>query len=204
MRTLAAGLIAPLLGPLGACDALQAEMPNLQVEPDVERPAPDVQLPPVPNMEQLDIPPQLADGSYSVTGVWRQREHLQGGPVRVTGTIQSIYVCNAPDEALDEDLAELAAPTDAERRVDSVRPGCLRPHLHLVDDLRSRRRLLVTGYPAWHFEPQLSAGQTITVTGSYEQQTRGFISTEDGLVVATEFAGDGVLPVPPPVDVDAP
>lgn len=165
-------------------------------------PAADVQLPPVPNLELIDVPETFDDGSYSVSGLARHRAELRGQPVRVTGILHTLYTCEVGNQGVDGAAGELAPDAGPSEASDGVRPGCLRPHLYLADSLRARRRILVTDYDASLYEPQLVPGQRYTVFGRYDQQTRGFVSTEDGLVVATQIVGDGItIPdpeLPPP------
>lgn len=187
-----------LLGALAlpGCDALTPETPDLMAQPDVERPEPDVQLPPVPRLDMVDQPRQYEDGSWSVTGLWLSRSAELGNDLTLTGVIEDIYVCDIEAEPTDDDV-------DDETQRDEVTPGCLRPHLRVADDARSRRTLLVTGYEAWHWEPQLEAGQRVTIEGRFQQQARGFVSSDDGLLVARAFLGDGIEPLPTPEE-DAP
>jgi len=160
-----------------------------------------VHLPPVPNLDIVDVPAVYDDGARSIAGIVRDRDALLGQPMRVTGVLHAVYVCEVGEQGVEGEAAALAADPDPGATV-AVRPGCLRPHFHLVDNLRSRQRLLVTGYDAALYEPQLVPGNRYTVTGTYQQQTRGFISTEEGLLVATAIAGDGVV-VPPPAEAQA-
>lgn len=193
------GLAALALAlPVASCDALVPPSPDLMAEPDVERPAADVQLPPVPRLDMVDRPRQYEDGSWSVTGLWLSRAEQLGEALRVTAVVEEIYVCDVPTDAEETGAVE----ADEEPRRDVVRPGCLRPHLRIADDRRSRRTLLVTGYEAWHWEPQLEPGQRVTVEGRFQQQARGFVSSDDGLLIADAFVGEGIEPLPEP-DEDA-
>lgn len=194
--SLFAAWFAAVLLTLSGCDALTPERPNLMVEPDVERPEPSVDLPPVPPLELLDLPRQYGDGSWSITGLLLQRETLRQADVRLTGVVQELYVCETPSVAAEEDAGSVAVETDVLPTRDTVPPGCLRPHLFIADSMQSTRRLLVTGYLALHWEPQLSVGQRVVVVGRYAQEARGFISTEEGLVIADGFEGDGLEPLP--------
>lgn len=153
----------------------------------------DVQLPPVPNLDLVDVPAVYDDGSRSVSGVLLNRDELQDTAMRVTGILQEIYVCDVP---LDPDAGQAEEPEPGQPARFRVRPGCLRPHVYIADSLRSGQRLLVTGYDPLVYEPQLRPGTKYTFDGVYVHQTRGFISTEDGLLVVTAITGEGiVLPV---------
>lgn len=178
---------------LVACDAGQAPW-NTQASADAgpNRPPADVQLPPVPNLDLVDVPAQYDDGSYSVSGLMLARQQMRNMPVRVTAILHSIYQCEAEERGVEGEAAELAAPPEAERPFE-VRPGCMRPHMYFVDSLRGRQRLLVTGYDAALYEPQMHPGQRYVLHGVYAQETRGFISTEDGLVVVDRIEGEGIV-----------
>lgn len=203
LHAMGLALAVSLLG----CDAFSPERPNLMVEPDVERPTPSVDLPPVPALELLDLPRQYEDGTWSVTGILLQREALRQTDLRLTGVIQEIYACELPTPEDAEGIEEAADSADAEPEAlptrDTVLPGCLRPHLFIADSMQSTRRLLVTGYLAAHWETQVSAGQRVTVVGRYAQEARGFISTEEGLLLAEAFEGEGIAPIPTEPDPDA-
>lgn len=161
------------------------------VDARAQLPPVEVSLPAVPNLDLVDVPATYDDGSYSVSGLLLNRAELRDMPIRLTGTLHSIYRCETEDEGVAGAVADLADP-GTEQGEFEVRPGCLRPHFHLVDGLRSPQRMLVTGYDAAHYEPQLTPGRRIVVEGTYAQQTRGFISTEDGLVVTTLITGEGI------------
>lgn len=181
------GLVLMLLVATG-CEPGQAIFGSVDVGEDTEHnlPPADVQLPPVPSLELVDVPETYEDGSYSVSGLMLNRENLRNTPVRLTAILHSVYECDVPREE-GEDGEELAAEDRYE-----IRPGCLRPHMYFVDSLRGRQRMLATGYDAATYEPQVNPGQRYVVHGVYRQQTRGFISTEDGLMVVDEIEGEGV------------
>lgn len=193
-RTLLHSALGALLLGAVACDpsSLLGEVTANEPDARADLPPADVQLPPVPNLELVDVPPTYDDGSYSVSGLLLNRVELRGTPVRVTGILHSVYRCEEETLGIEGEAQELAAPAD-EAAEFAVRPGCLRPHLFLADSLRARQRLLITGYDAAVYEPQLTPGRRYVVHGHYEQQTRGFISTEDGLVVTALIEGDGIV-----------
>jgi hypothetical protein len=169
-------------------------------DPRASYPPADVQLPPVPNLDLVDVPPTYDDGSYSVQGLMLSREDTMDQTLRVTGILQEVYTCAEGGVGVEGEAGELAVPNEPEDEF-AVRAGCLRPHLYFVDHLRARNRLLVTGYDHAIYEPQITPGLRYTVVGLYSQQTRGFISTEDGLLIAAAIEGDGiVLPEPEPVE----
>ena len=165
-------------------------------DPRASYPPADVQLPPVPNLELVDVPPTYEDGSYSIQGLMLNREDALDQMIRVTGILQEVYECDIGTVRVEGEAGELAVPVEAGDEF-AVRPGCLRPHLYLVDHLRARQRLLVTGYEHEVYEPQIRPGMRYTAIGMYAQQTRGFISTEDGLLVASAIDGEGIV-LPPP------
>lgn len=165
-------------------------------DPRANYPPVDVQLPPVPNLELVDVPPTYDDGSYSVQGLMLNSSDTFGQTLRVTGILQEVYQCAEEALGIEGEVGDLAAPAAPEDEFE-VRPGCLRPHVYLVDHLRARQRLLVTGYDAALYEPQLTPGIRYTIVGRYQQQTRGFISTVDGLLVAAEILGDDIV-IPEP------
>ncbi len=154
----------------------------------------EVNLPPVPNLDLVDVPAVYDDGSYSISGLMLRRDEHRGQWIPVTGILQTVYECEEAARGVEGEVADMAAPIADQAQFDPILPGCLRPHLYLVDNLRARQRLLVTGYDHSWFEPQLTPGQRYVMRGRYEQQTRGFISTEDGLLVAEEIEGTGVSP----------
>lgn len=151
----------------------------------------DVQLPPVPSLELLDTPSRYPDQSWSVAGLHLERDTMRDQAVSVTGILQEIYVCEVPLPAPTGEAAA-PAPTGPSLVPQRVRAGCKGPHLFISDTLRSRQRLLVTGYNAAWYEPQLIVGQRYVFDGRFAQQTSGFISTDDGLLVVTGIRGNGV------------
>lgn len=178
--SLRAALVFGVAAGVAACDALVPTAPDLRVEPDVERPEPDVQLPPVPPLDMVDVPPLYEDGALSVAGLFLEQDtHLEQDVV-VRGVLREVYAC------------ELEAP-EGHREGDPV-PGCHRPHLRIADRSDAPRDVLVSGYDATHWEAQLRPGMELTVVGRYQQQARGFISAEDGLLVAELFVGGGLTP----------
>lgn len=186
------GIAILIAGALGACDAVSPPAGTGEPDESARYPETDVQLPPVPTLDLAEVPHTYDDGSHSVFGLVLQREELRDTEVRVTGIVQSIYECEVPVEADAEPLAPGA-----------VRPGCNRPHLYIADSLRSSQRMLVTGYDAALYEPQLQVGNRYVVQGVYRNETRGFISSEDGLLVASAFEGDGIV-IPPEEPEEAP
>jgi hypothetical protein len=169
-------------------------------DPRANYPPADVHLPPVPSLELVDVPPTYDDGSYSVQGLMLMREETMNQTLRVSAILQEVYQCDERALVVEGEAGELAVPNEPEDEF-AVRPGCLRPHFYLVDHLRARQRLLVTGYDHALYEPQVTPGLRYTVVGTYSQQTRGFISTENGLLVAATISGDGiVLPEPDPTE----
>lgn len=173
----------------GACDALTPEAPDLRVAPDVERPEPDVQLPPVPSLQMVDVPPLYEDGAFSIAGLFLEQETHMDREVVVRGVVREVYAC------------EVEPPADHEEG--EVVPGCHQPHIRVGDSPNATRDVLVTGYDAQHWEPQFQPGMELTIMGRYQQQARGFISPEDGLIVTDSFLGEG-LTAPEPEDGEAP
>ncbi len=145
-----------------------------------------VELPPVPSLEMLDADRQYDDGSYSVIGVILDRNELRGRQLAITGIVDSIYVC--PTAPIPVAEGEEPGPEN-----EGTRAGCLLPHIYIRDSARSSRRMLVAGYNAELYEPQLSVGGRYRFDGEYSERTRGFTSTEFGLLVASQISGSGVV-----------
>lgn len=188
------GLVLFVLAVTAACDPSQLPwgQADAGMDAQAELPPADVQLPPVPNLDLVDVPPTYDDGSYSVSGLMLDRAEMRDQPLRLTAILQSVYRCEEPELGVEGEVAALAAPADDQDPFE-VRPGCLRPHMYFVDNLRGRQRILVTGYDAATYEPQVHPGQRYVIHGVYRQQTRGFISTEDGLIVVDRIEGEGIV-----------
>ncbi len=186
---------------LAALAALQiAGCEGLRLEPIVTAPAPDdshlpparVNLPTVPRLDLLERPRTLADGSVTVAGLLLDRETIRDTDVHVTGIVQEIYRCEGEAVAPDADAGSLAAPAAPAQAAVTRRSGCLLPHLYIVDNMRSDDRMLVTGYDAELYEPQIEVGGRYVFEGRYTQRAPGFMSTEYGLLDARRITGDGI------------
>lgn len=149
-----------------------------------------VQLPPVPALPLLDLPRTYADGSHSVMGVLIERDKLMLKTITVSGMIVDVYECEVPEEPSN---ARRSNDRSSEDENTDPRPGCLYPHFYVADTPDSPKRILVTGYDASHYEPQLQPMTRYRVTGHYSVQARGFSSSETGLLVADEIAGSGIV-----------
>lgn len=194
-------------GGLFGCDQLSALAPGtVDIAPptvdDSHLPAPVVELPAVPPLELLDTPPTLPDGSWAVAGLLLNRDELRGQTLTVTAVLESIYRCEGDAEGVEGEAAALAVPREEDTPAVQRRAGCLLPHFQVVDSLRSPYMMLVAGYDETFYEPQLRPGTRYRIEGQYVQQTRGFTSTEYGLIVATRIEGEGIVH-PEPVDPDA-
>jgi hypothetical protein len=187
------------------CEPFDATLPIHVPEIDESGlPPAVVDLPAVPALELLDQPARYADETWSVSGLYLQRDFLRGQDLQVTAIVRSIYRCDADAAEVEGDLAEFAgvqsdAAVDPEEAAEVVRPsrwraGCRLPHMLVVDHLRSEFQLLVVGYDADHYEPQLRPGARYVFEGRFAQQAPGFLSTEDGLLVVRAVHGDGVEP----------
>lgn len=202
--------IAVLIAAAGlvGCDQLSALAPGrVDIAPpvvdDSHLPPAVVELPAVPPLELLDTPPTLPDGSWAVAGLLLNRDELRGQSLTVTAVLESIYRCEGAAEGIEGEAAELAVPREEDTPAVQRRAGCLLPHFQIVDSLRSPYMMLVAGYDEAFYEPQLRPGTRYRIEGRYVQQTRGFTSTEYGLIVATRIEGEGIVH-PPPAEPDAP
>ena len=201
-RLLQIGCLAPLLL-LGACDefggAAGAE------EPEDNLPPANVNLPEVPPLELLDINHQYEDSSWSVIGLYLNREELRGTSLSLTAVVDEVYVCDSVAEqlaaraAVEGDAGAVRERAEGEELVEINRAGCLRPHFYVRDNMRSPQRMLVVGYDWEHYEPQLVPGTRLTYTGRYAQQAHGHTSPEYGLIVADDITGPGIEPPPDPL-----
>lgn len=141
----------------------------------------NVNLPPVPNLPLLDIPRTYPDGTHSVMGVLIDREQLLLSTITISGMVVDVYECE-----------ETGGAGDAGE--DGLRAGCLYPHFYIADTPDSPKRILVTGYNAAHYEPQLQPMTRYRFTGHYSVQARGFSSSENGLLSVDAIEGSGVVP----------
>lgn len=149
----------------------------------------NIDLPPVPPLPLLDVPAEYPDGSRSIMGLLVDRDDLFQTQVEVSGVVTRIYECSEPLEDGEE--------WDPE---DGPRPGCNYPHLFIADAMESPREIIVTGYDAAHYEPQLEVGLRYRFSGFYTVQSRGFTASEYGLIDADTIEGNGVEAPPPPED----
>lgn len=138
----------------------------------------NVNLPPVPDLPLLDIPRSYPDGTHSVMGVLIDREKLLLSTITISGMVVDVYECENPGDAGE----------------DGLRAGCLYPHFYIADTPDSPKRILVTGYNAAHYEPQLQPMTRYRFTGHYSVQARGFSSSESGLLSVDTIEGSGVVP----------
>ncbi len=194
MRAIAPAALVLLVA---ACDTFSAPPPPMSQEaPDDHLPPAQVDLPEVPPLTLLETPAHLDDGSWSIAGVLLNRDELRNQDLSVSGIVQEIYVCPPDADAGTDEAAD-----DEDAGPDRYRAGCLLPNLTIGDTLRSEHTLLVVGYDAEHYEAQLQPGMRYTFTGPYTQRARGFMSTEDGLLIAQQITGEGVIQ--PGEEVDA-
>lgn len=159
---------------------------------DAQQPAREanVNLPPVPDLPLLDVPRQYPDKTLSVMGLLIDRDKLLMQPVTVSALVVDIYACDIP---ADVDVGRTAGKgRDAKAKADEPRPGCLYPHFYIADAENSPRRILVTGYDAAHYEPQLQPMTRYRFSGTYSVQARGFSSSEQGLILVDTIEGSGI------------
>lgn len=149
----------------------------------------NVNLPPVPELPLLDIPRVYPDKTLSVMGLLIDRDANMLKTLTVSGMVVDVYECeNADAPSKPGNARTKGADTD-----DAPQAGCLYPHFYLADMPDSPKRVLVTGYDAAHYEPQLQEMTRYRVTGHYSVQARGFSSSETGLIVADRIEGSGIV-----------
>lgn len=137
----------------------------------------NVNLPPVPELPLLDIPREYDDGSLSVIGLMIERDKHMLEEVTISAMVVEIYECDIEsDEESEDGLVE----------------GCQYPHIYIADTPDSPKRLLVTGYDAQHYEPQLQETTRYRFNGTYSIQASGFSSSENGLLIADSIEGSGI------------
>lgn len=176
-RTASASLIsfAACLAIIGCSNATDDS-----ADADIEAPTNEnVNLPAVPALPLLDIPREYEDGSLSVIGLMIERDDHMLETVSVAGMVVEIYECEAADGA-------------KEKGEDGLVEGCLYPHFYIADTPDSPKRMLVTGYDAQHYEPQLQVMTRYRIHGTYSIQAHGFSSSETGLIVADAIEGSGI------------
>lgn len=147
----------------------------------------NVKLPPVPELPLLDIPRAYDDGSLSVIGLLIDRDKHMLDEVTVSAMITEIYTC--------EEAEKLDARTRNKKKKESrdgLIEGCLYPHFYIADTPDSPKRILVTGYNASHYEPQLQETTRYRIKGTYSIQASGFSSSESGLIIADRLEGSGL------------
>lgn len=147
----------------------------------------NVKLPPVPDLPLLDIPRTYDDGSLSVIGLMIDRDKYMLDDVSVSAMVVEIYTC---DETQD---ADKKGKNKKDAGNDGLVEGCLYPHFYIADTPDSPKRLLVTGYNAAHYEPQLQETTRYRVHGVYTIQASGFSSSETGLIIADRIEGSGIV-----------
>lgn len=209
MKASVGWLVIATLPLVAACEMFDPTLPILTSEPDESGLAPaSVDLPAVPPLELLDMPAQHPDGSWSVSGLLLNRDALRDSEITLTAIVKTIYQCDAPVVGVEGELAELAAGTggaaptaaggEAAPRPNRFRTGCRMPHMHVVDNLRADYAMLIVGYDADFYETQMRPGGRYVFSGRYAQQSSGFMSTEEGLVVARVIDGEGIVHPPEP------
>ncbi len=160
--------------------------------PTEEGPLPEVNLPPVPEID-IDRPVEYPDGSLSVFGLSLRTPELFTQNVRVTGYVDEVYICEfrpqmeASDRAIryrrymteEEYTTGVAEGTGFDER-------CQYPHLYVTDSLGSERRLLITGYEA-PMEPLFLVGDRLVFEGRFVEETRGINRAGAGLIFVTSI-----------------
>lgn len=175
---------AALLGTVGCSKNADAPEPDAAEAPTNE----NVHLPPVPELPLLDIPREYDDGSLSVIGLMIDRDKYMLDEVTVSAMIVEVYTC---EEA--EKLDAKTRKKKKEESSDGLVEGCLYPHFYIADTPDSPKRLLVTGYDASHYEPQLQETTRYRIQGTYSIQASGFSSSESGLIIADRIEGSGLV-----------
>lgn len=183
MRTLSfARIISASLMSIAACFALVgcSDKADSDESADIEAPINEnVKLPPVPELPLLDIPREYDDGSLSIIGLLIERDEHMLEQISVSGMVVKIYECENDDEK-------------GTKGDDGLIEGCLYPHFYIADTPDSPKRILVTGYNAQHYEPQLQLMTRYQFHGTYSVQAHGFSSSETGLIVADVIEGSGI------------
>lgn len=200
MRTSILAFLLLLAGLLASgCDDVNRLMGGddgaAEAAEDGDAPPANVNLPPVPSLDLLDVPKQYPDGAWSVIGAIQNKDSLFGETLTIQAILIEQYKCDVP---ANEDTDGEAAGTDkpggdsAEAAANPNRPGCLRPHLYLADTESGTRRLLATGYDHRLYDSQLQEGLRYAFTGSYREASAGF-SSSDGLLVVDRIEGNGIV-----------
>lgn len=143
----------------------------------------NVNLPPVPELPLLDIPREYDDGSLSVIGLMIERDKHMLEEVTLSAMVVEIYECDEADPKVKK---------GKEESEDGLVEGCQYPHVYIADTPDSPKRLLVTGYDAQHYEPQLQETTRYRFKGTYSIQASGFSSSENGLLIADSIEGSGL------------
>src|SRR5690625_277627 len=146
----------------------------------------NVKLPPVPDLPLLDIPRVYDDRSLSVIGLMIDRDKYMLEEVTVSAMIVETYECEHAKDADKKSKGKKEAGSDG------LVEGCLYPHFYIADTPDSPKKILVTGYNASHYEPQLQETTRYRFHGVYSIQASGFSSSESGLIIADRIEGSGL------------
>ncbi len=152
----------------------------------------NVHLPPVPELTLLDVPATYKDGSQSIIGLLLNKDKNLQKSVTVSGVMKDLYTCDIKPK---EDKAK-----KDETEVEGPVPGCKHPHFYLADSAESPKKVLITGYKASWYEPQLQPNARYKITGFYTLQSAQFSASESGLIIVDSIEGSGVEPPPAPED----
>lgn len=154
----------------------------------------NVHLPPVPELALLDVPPTYKDGSQSIIGLLLNRDKNLQQTVTISGVMKDLYHCELTRENTGDKKSDDA--------YDGPVPGCKHPHFYLADSADSPKKILITGYKASWYEPQLQENARYTISGYYTLQSAQFSASETGLIIVDNIEGSGVEA--PPVAEEEP
>ncbi len=166
-----------------------------------------VPLPPSPDLTAKPYEKLNADGSYTVEGLLRERDKLLGESVTVKGVVKKLVKCPPPPPPPPPDPDAVAEVVDMDvppppppRPPRTCNPP---PHLFLVDKTpASKRELLVYG-SMWSVLPELSDGQEVSLTGSFDIVSKdGVFLRQAGLLVLDDLP-EPEPPAPPEAGPDA-
>lgn len=159
-----------------------------QADAESNLPKPDVDLPPVPNIN-VDRPVLHPDGTLTVWGVLQGLEEYLNQWVTVRGYVKHVYVCDNREAQIARDnLIRRGELDETDEATAAILERCNYPHLYIADHLSSERELLVTGYGP-DLEARLIAGQQYTFGGRFVEETRGFRHAGQGLIYSTSVTG---------------
>lgn len=163
--------------------------------PKEERAAPEpplapVDLPEVPaDLGKSKIPERLADGNYTVHGIFKNRMMHMEKTVSVSGFVAWIYDC--PHKEKETKKRRRRRTKKVEK--DPNKPLCQRPHFYISDHTRGGDRMLVVGLGddalEWIEKGKLKVGEQHTFVGTYADLGDGFAAPDRGLLMLQSIEG---------------